>query len=64
MVGDRLAAATLSVLKKMEELEGLTEECRIVASLRASSMWKGNGRGRTRDWSTSWELCYNFFDSP
>jgi len=35
MVGDRLAAAKLSVLKKIEYLEGPTEECQIVASLRA-----------------------------
>lgn len=34
MVGDRLAAAKLSVLK-IEYLEGPTEECQIVASLRA-----------------------------
>jgi hypothetical protein len=45
MVGDQLAATKSSVLKKMEDLEGLTEECQIVASLRAwlsrrSSMWK------------------------
>jgi hypothetical protein len=33
MVGDRLAAVKLLVLKKIEDLEGRTEESQIVASL-------------------------------
>jgi hypothetical protein len=35
MVGYRLAAAKMLVLKIVEDLEGRTEECQIAANLRA-----------------------------